>query len=206
MYMEDFLLLAQTREELSYKKYSAFNSSPSLPMFYNKPQKILSKSNTGNLLPGFQHRFFVHGNFTPSGKGPQNSGLLQPPGNFPNRRITTSSKSDRTTGVLTPSHLACPTSFPPFTDGSNKRSADKPGLLLRLSGITITEFETGTRLVVTNTPSVNGSPAHLPTLDMMITTDAGEQCTIRSRPMANGQNKNHSNTYITWSGRQPFRL
>ena len=37
----------------SYQKYSAFNRSPSLPWFYNKRQKILSTSNTGNHVPGF---------------------------------------------------------------------------------------------------------------------------------------------------------
>ena len=141
IHLDDFLLLAQTKEKAI--KNSQLFSSPSLPGFYNKPQKILSKSNTGNLLPGLQHLFFVHGNFTPSGKGLQNSGLLQPPGNFPNRHITTSNKSDRTTGVLTPSHLACPTPFPPFTDGSNIRSCRQTRI-----ATTYSEFLTGTRLVV----------------------------------------------------------
>ena len=103
LHLDDSLLFGSNKRG-SNKKYSAFNNSLSVPRFYNKPRKSLVRFQhlEGVETQEGEHRFIVHGNFTPSGKSPQNSGLLPPPGNF-----------------LAPSYLACPTSFPPFTDGSN---------------------------------------------------------------------------------------
>ena len=66
-YLDDFLLLAATAEE-AVKKYSAGSDSPSVPRFYNKPQEIITDSNTSDNLPGFPNRLNVHDYITPSRK------------------------------------------------------------------------------------------------------------------------------------------
>ena len=60
----------------SCEKYSAGSESPSVPRFYNKPQEIITDSNTSDNLPGFPNRLNAHDAISPSRKNRQNSRLL----------------------------------------------------------------------------------------------------------------------------------
>jgi hypothetical protein len=44
--------------------------------FFNKPQEIITDSNTSDNLPGFQNRLDVHDDITPGRKTKQNSRLV----------------------------------------------------------------------------------------------------------------------------------
>ena len=135
-----------SNEGRGYQKYSNVSNTPPVPRFYSKPQKILSYSNTNDYLPGFQHRFKVNDDCTPSNKGPEISGMLPEADSFPNCHTAKCSKSDRSSGILSTSHLAYPSSFSALADGSDKGSADEPRML-RLSDNPFTGCPEGTRLV-----------------------------------------------------------
>ena len=60
----------------SREEYSAGIDSPSVPRFYNKPQEIITDSNTSDNFSWFSNRLNVHDDITPGRKGQQNSRLL----------------------------------------------------------------------------------------------------------------------------------
>jgi len=95
----------------SSEKYSASSDSPSVPRFYNKPQEIITDSNTSDNLPGFPNRLSVHDDITPGRKKRQNSRLLSPPARFLKYHIAKPSKFNRSVRVSRTSHLAISTTL-----------------------------------------------------------------------------------------------
>ena len=136
----------------SCKQHSAGSDSPSVPRFYNKPQEVITDSNTSHNLSGFPNRLNVHDDIPPGRKGQQNSRLLSPSARFSKYHIAKPSKFIRHVRVLETSHLACSTTFPSLTVGYDKGPANEPGVLRRLD-CPVTKCQSRACLVV-DTPSM----------------------------------------------------
>ena len=157
----------------SCEKYSTGSESPSVPWFYNKPQEIITNSNTSDNLPGFPNRLNVHDAIPPGRKNRPNSRLLSPSARFSKYHIAKPSKFNRSVRVLETSHLASSTSLSSLAIRPDKGPTNEPGVLRRLD-CPVTECQSRTCLVV-ETLNSNGSPVHLPPPDMLITTDASKR-------------------------------
>lgn len=135
----------------SCKKYPAGSDSPSVPRFYNKPQEIITDSNTSDNLPGFPNRLNLHDDITSGRQKRQNSILLSPPACFSKYHIAKPSKFDRSVRVLETSHLASSTTLSSLTIRSDKGLTVEPGVLRRLD-CPVTECQSRTCLVVETYP------------------------------------------------------
>ena len=79
----------------SCEKYSVGGESPSVPRFFNKPQQIITNSNTSDNLPGFPNRLNAHDAISPGRKNRQNCRLLSPFARFSRYHIAKPSKLNR---------------------------------------------------------------------------------------------------------------
>ena len=70
------------------KRYPAGSDSPLVPRFFNKPQEIITDSNTSDNLLGFPSRLSIHDDITSDRQKRQNSRLLSPPACFSKYHIT----------------------------------------------------------------------------------------------------------------------
>ena len=104
----------------SCEEYSAGSNSPSVPRFYNKPQEIITDSNTSDNLSWFPNRLIVHDDITPGRKGQRNCRLLSPSARFSKYHIAKPSKFIRSVRVFETSHLASSTSLSSLTVRSVK--------------------------------------------------------------------------------------
>ena len=135
----------------SCEEYSAGSDSPSVPRFYNKPQEIITDSNTSDNLSWFPNRLIVHDDITPGRKGQQNCRLLSPSARFSKYHIAKPSKFTRSVRVFETSHLASSTSLSSLTVRSVKGPTNEPGVL-RLFDCPVTECQSRTCLVVETHP------------------------------------------------------
>ena len=135
----------------SCEKYSIGSESPSVSWFYNKPQEIITNSNTSDNLPGFPNRLNVHDAIPPGRKNRQNSRLLSPSARFSKYHIAKPSKFNRSVRVLETSHLVSSTSLSSLAIRPDKGPTNEPGVLRRLD-CPVTECQSRTCLVVETHP------------------------------------------------------
>ena len=135
----------------SCEKYSAGSESPSVPRFYNKPQEIITDSNTSDNLPGVRNRLNVHEAISPGRKNRQNSRLLSPSARSSKYHIAKPSKFNRSVRVLETSHFASSTSLLSLIIRSDKGPKNEPGVLRRLD-CPVTECQSRTCLMVETHP------------------------------------------------------
>ena len=95
IYLDDFLLLAAPVEEAVKNTQLVVHESPSVPRFFNKPQQIITNSNTSDNLPGFPNRLNAHDAISPGRKNRQNCRLLSPFARFSRYHIAKPSKLNR---------------------------------------------------------------------------------------------------------------
>jgi len=118
-YLDDFLLLAATME--GAVKNTQLVVTPSVSRFYNKPQEIITDSNSSDNLLGFPNRLNMHDDITPGRKGLQNSTLLSQSAYFSKYQIAKPS-----------SHLASSTTLSSLAVRSDKGPTNEPGVLTTL--------------------------------------------------------------------------
>ena len=135
----------------SCEEYSAGSDSPSVPRLYNKPQEIVTFSNTSDNLSWFPNRLNVHDDITPGRNGQQNSRLLSLSARFSKYCTAKPCKFTRPIGVFETSYLVSSTSLSSLTVRSDKGSRNEPGVLWHFD-CPVTKCQSRTCLVVETHP------------------------------------------------------
>ena len=158
----------------SCEKYSACSDSPSVPRFYNKPQEIITDSNTSDNLPGFPNRLNVHHNITTGRKGQQDPRLLSPSARSQSITLRNLAsligllESSRPAIWRAPLHFRHSQSDLIRGLQMNQEFYDALITLLSSARVELAWW-------LKHTLNTSGSPVHLTPPDMIITTDASKK-------------------------------